>query len=147
MLSPASSAVAIFAGGSQANLNDLTIVRTRGELLVFLLSAANPQEGFNFACGICNVTENAFGVGVTAVPAPLTDINWDGWLWHYQGAVKAFAAATFSDISQSVRIVVDSKAMRKTHNTDVIVAVFETVEVGTATMHAELRTRVLDKLP
>ena len=146
VLSPASSTVSLFPTAQQALVADLTLVRTRGELLVLLLSAAAAQQGFQFAVGICNVTENAFNAGVAAVPAPLADVAWDGWLYHTQGTIKSFAAGTFSDIAAAARIVVDSKAMRKTHQTDFIIAVLETVEAGTATAHFELHTRILDKL-
>ena len=149
ILSPASTAVSLFPTGSQAVVDDLTLVRTRGELLLVLLTSSIAQGGFQWAFGMCVVTDNAFTVGgVGAVPAPLLDIAWDGWFFHSQGALKS-PSGTIADMSSArvLRVPIDSKAMRKLHNTDVVIGVLETVEVGTATMHAELRSRLLDKLP
>ena len=149
ILSPASTTVSLFGTSQQATLDDQTIIRTRGELLLSLLTAAAAQQGFQWAFGICIVSENAFGVGVTAVPAPLADVAWDGWYVHHQGALKAGTATPAQEASDGTvnRLIIDSKAMRKIHFSDVVVAVLETVEVGTATMHAELHTRQLAKLP
>ena len=149
ILSPASTAVSLFPVGSQAIVDDLTLVRTRGELLLILLTSSTAQGGFQFAFGLCNVTENAFSVGgVSAVPAPLDDIGWDGWFFHTQGALKS-PSGTIADMGsdRTLRVPIDSKAMRKLHGTDIIIGVLQVVEVGVATMHAELRTRLLDKLP
>ena len=149
VLSPASSAISVFPTGSQALEDDLTVVRLRGELLLYLLTAAAAQQGFRVGFGICNITENAAGVGATAVPGPLADIAWDGWFVHWIGAVKSVDATPAADgaVGVGVRVVIDSKAMRKTHRTDVVTAVLEVEEVGTATMHAEFNSRLLDKLP
>ena len=144
------STVSLFPNGAQSVLEDLTIVRIRGELLVYLsLAGGAKNEGYRWAFGMANVTENAFGIGVTAVPAPLTDIGWDGWMVHHQGQVLARGAALKDGSpTESQRVIIDSKAMRKVHNTDVLMAVFETTEVGAgAEMEASLVTRLLDKLP
>ena len=149
ILSPASSVVSLFAGGGQATLDDLTIVRTRGELLLSLLTAAAPQQGFQWAFGMCIVSENAFNAGVASVPAPLADGSWDGWFVHHQGSLKSGTATPAQEASDGTvnRLIIDSKAMRKLHQSDFVVGVLETVEAGTATMHAELHTRILSKLP
>ena len=147
VLSPASTSASVFPSGTIANETDLTLVRTRGELLLSLLTSSGAQAGFQWAFGMCIVSENAAGVGATAIPSPVTDDFWDGWFLHVQGALKC-VTATVVDGSRfsSARIILDSKAMRKLHFTDVVVGCFETVEVGTATMHAELRSRLLFKL-
>jgi len=132
----------------QALLDDLTLVRTRGSLLVKLAADANVEEGFIWAFGLCNVTENAAGIGVTAVPAPLTDIAWDGWFVHETGqCLQTTEVYDVADPGISQRVQIDSKAMRKTHATDVIVGVFETLVVGTpSTLSMSFVGRMLDKL-
>ena len=147
VLSPASTAISVFPTAQTSLVDGQTIVRTRGELLLLLLSAAAPQQGFEYAAGLCIVSAKAFSVGATAIPGPITDMDWDGWYWHTQGEIKAFASGTFSDIAAAARIVVDSKAMRKFEDQNTAVGVLEVTEVGTATMHAGLRTRHLLKLP
>jgi len=138
----------VFPTGAAAVLNDMTIVRTRGELLLTLSSASGAQLGFQYAAGICVVSENAAGVGATAIPAPLTDSFWDGWLWHREGNIQADATATLvNQLGCSVdRIQMDSKAMRKIHLTDVMVGVIEVIETGTCILRARMVTRVLTKL-
>jgi len=45
-------------------------------------------------------------------------------------------------------VSIDSRAMRKTTDTDVLIGVFEAgTEVGNATMEFSAITRILDKLP
>jgi len=139
---------ALFTVSSQALIDDLTVIRTRGRLGVGLISAAAEGDGFRWAFGMANVSENAAGIGITAVPTPITDIAWDGWFVFETGTVFTEDSSPAAASPSSTQIIeIDSKAMRKTHNTDVIVAVFEVVEIGTATMQAFLSTRLLDKLP
>ena len=149
-LSISTNAQTIFASGAQANVPELTLVRVRGELWITLSTVDAALSGFpQVAVGICNVTENAFGAGATAIPAPITDINWDGWLWFWQGRFTSPSGTlTDADGATNARIVIDSKAMRKVHVTDTLVGVIQTTgEIGTATMVANMETRVLDKLP
>ena len=147
-LSIATTANTAFATGIEAVSPDLTIVRTRGELLLFLQTASVALSGMQYAFGICTVFQNAAGIGVTAIPGPLTDIAWDGWFFHHQGALKAPTTTISNDLGGMVdRVTIDSKAMRKIHATDTTVGVIETVETVSAIMHAELRSRLLVMLP
>jgi len=126
------------------------MVRTRGELLLTISAISAAGDGFpRLAAGICIVSENAFGVGVTAVPTPLTDIAWDGWLWHSMGACFGQVSGNFgNDGAQVIRWVIDSKAMRKIKQTDISIGVIELgTETGTATLLADLNTRELVKIP
>ena len=125
----------------------LTLVRTRGELHLILLTASAPQTGFQVAFGMCRVSQKAGDLGATAVPGPLTEIAWEGWFFHWQGSVKIAVLTDFHvEAGASVRVPIDSKAMRKLSSDEAILGVLETVEVGTSTMHAELRSRLLFKL-
>ena len=97
--------------------DDLTIVRLRGSLVLGLESATAINDGFDVvSAGICNVTENAFGAGVTAIPDPIADIAWDGWLWHWDGSLMALKVAALGDAGLSnigaYVVPIDNKAVR-----------------------------------
>ena len=138
----------LFPTAQQAALDDLTIVRLHGSLLLLIDSVAALGDGFSWSFGICVVSENAAGIGVTAVPEPLTDVAWDGWFVHEQGDLKGVTTTTMDNLGGKIeRRSIDSKAMRKLHNTDVVIAVLQVVETGDAAMRAFFRSRMLSKLP
>ena len=148
ILSPASSAVSGFPTTLNILTDGFTLIRTRGELLLALLTTSVAQGGFQWGLGLTVVSTKAAGVGATAIPGPLTELNWDGWFVHHQGTLKAVTTTLGNDLGATVvRVPIDSKAMRKTKEDDSVVAMLETIEVGTSTLHAELRTRLLFKLP
>ena len=128
-----------------------TIVRIRGEVNVALTAAGAAVDGYDrVGLGMAVVTEQAISVGITAVPGPLTDINWDGWMWHWTGGFLSNTAFTLpsNEGPGSARIVIDSKAMRKFGEEMALVAVLETLgEVSAATLRTTWNTRVLEKLP
>ena len=135
---------------SQALEGGLTIVRIRGELLLYLEVVTNPNDGFvQCAAGICIVSENAFGVGATAVPDPRVDIGWDGWMWYWTGSMIGLTATENGELgTAAVRIPVDTKAMRKIKDTDGVIGMFAVgTETGAATLTCRLETRMLVKLP
>ena len=143
-------AIAFPIGVSSAS-DGLTIVRTRGELLYALTLVTTANDGFDtVAFGVCIVSENAFAVGITAIPTPFTDASWDGWMVHNMtAAFQPVAGDSVGELGSSAnRIDIDSKAMRKFKATDVLVGVLETDgEVGAATITAKLNSRLLLKLP
>ena len=139
----------ILGTGAVALLEGLTIVRTRGEILMWLSAVGTAQDGISGALGLCIVSENAFAVGSTAVPHPITDIAWDGWYWWH--AVNLFAPsttqATLDRVIASQRLEVDSKAMRKIKLSDTVALVWEGVtEVGVVTVNVRFALRQLAKL-
>jgi len=145
------SSTAVFPTGQAALLDDLTLVRTRGSLIVQLNALDLSNEGFTWYFGMCVVTENAAAVGITAIPTPLADIAWDGWFMHETGMVVG-NSGTLTDPNNapiiSERRPLDSRGMRKLHRTDVIVAVLETTEKGDGSnLSAHLVSRMLVKLP
>ena len=145
-----SNVVTLIPTGQAPTLDGLTITRTRGELLLALSLVTAQLDGFRrCAAGICIVTAKAFGIGVSAVPGPLTEMDWDGWLWHWTGAVTGMAVEETGDSgSSAVRIVIDLKAQRKIGLQDVVCGVFESSdEVGTAVLEVYMSTRMLAKLP
>ena len=154
---PGGNTVQIFSASGEAILGsgisadeEVTIVRLRGLLSCYLTTTvAGVNEGFHGAVGIGICTEDAFGVGTTAMPDPLADLAWDGWMWHSFFDIHA-NTSTLSDgvnaVSASQRIEVDSKAMRRLMESDVLFAKVEVVEAGTASMGLFFESRVLIKL-
>ena len=140
----------VFPTGSQATESGLTIVRIRGSAFFHLASVDAVDGGFaRVGFGICIVSENASAVGITAIPTPLTDVGWDGWMYHRLFAL--IAGIPITDLGGMVgpnfRFDIDGKAMRKEKETDVVVGVVEyQQEQGTADARGYLDTRLLVKL-
>ena len=140
----------ILGSGIAPTIPGLTLVRTRGLLGLTLNTAAAAGDGYTGALGIGVVTASAFAIGVTAVPTPLTDAGWDGWLYHEFFDVRA-GDRTAGDSNWEAaiaRYTVDSKAMRKIEDEEkTVFAVLEVVEQGTAQVEVSFDSRVLVKLP
>ena len=138
----------LWATGSQAN-EQLTTVRIRGQLILSLNTVTTIGDGYaNVGIGICNVSENAFNAGVGSVPTPLTDIGWDGWMWHMLlGQLRGTETAELQrSVMEAVRVDIDSKAMRKLRPSDLTIGVIELgTETGAAVLGFNAITRVLDK--
>jgi len=136
-------------GITLANDNKATIVRIRGELLCFLTSFGSAADGFEMAAGLGIVTAEAFAAGAASTPGALTDADWDGWMWHSFWQVHG-VTATIGDAASSragvFRIPIDSKAMRKFEDSEVLFGSLETSEEGVAIAETFANTRVLFKL-
>jgi len=141
----------VWSVGQQALEDGLTLVRIRGQFTVCITATTTIGDGFQrFGLGICIVSENAFGVGATAIPAPLTDVGWDGWMWHYLGGQLRGFSTTELGVApmEAVRVEIDTKAMRKIKESDIVVGVIELgSEVGASTLEFAAETRMLFKLP
>ena len=124
-----------------------TLVRTRGVYELVLKTAATVGDGFHGALGIGVVTEPAFSVGVTAIPTPISEVEWDGWLWHEFFSLTSPTVTPGENSASVIRMPIDSKAMRKVGINEVIYAAIEMTEIGVATLDARLNTRILFKLP
>ena len=126
-----------------------TIVRIRGNAVIHLKTATAAGDGFRYGLGLGLVTAEAFAVGATAISGPLSEGEWDGWIWHRFGAVQ-FVIATIADGVNAAtvvdRFVIDSKVMRKWTDGMLLVGMTETTELGTASMEAQIDSRVLVKL-
>ena len=90
----------------------VTAVRVRGQISCLSDQTATNETPFG-AVGMCVVTDQAFAIGVTAVPTPITDADSDVWIMHqyWNAPVNASTDIGFSNISQIFAF--DSKAMRK----------------------------------
>ena len=133
-------------GVALAAESQVTIIRLRGEFLAFL-TAAGAAEGFSGAVGIGICTDEAFAAGVTAVPGPVDESDWDGWMWHsFFHVFEGFSAAGDGSVIQSIRLPVDSKAMRKFSAGYTLFGTVQLDEIGTATIQIACDTRTLLKL-
>ena len=129
--------------GLQILEDGVTLIRTRGSALIKLVTTAGgTTDGMAGAIGIGVASENAFGVGATAIMDPFNDSEWDGWIWH-----SFFHVRGALDTEGSVqRIEIDSKAMRKIEALDVIYGALSTVETGVEVVAFSADTRQLFKL-
>lgn len=125
----------------------LTIVRLRGELIIS--TSGTSGDSADLAVGIGIATSEAHAVGVTALPSPITDGDWNGWFYHRWCSSISTATVNVSSQSLNFRFDVDNKAMRKLLVGTVMFAVMEMDnEAGTGiTASVILNTRVLFKLP
>ena len=138
-----------------AAVDGLTLVRTRGRLQLFLTAAGSPLDGFAGAFGIGLATAAAVTAGAASVPGPITEQDWDGWLYWTPLQIIAVgiidgSAATDSDNMNAVTaakdIEVDSKAMRKLGLGDSLYGALELSETGVATLNWRFDSRMLFKL-
>jgi len=154
----AASMAQIATGGVTALNDGLTIVRTRGELLIWVEAVSVAAgNGFHGAFGIAIATQQAFIAGAASLPQPIDEEDWDGWLFHKYFGVFAgglVAAGTAADqanqvnnVSAAVRIEIDSKAMRKMNTDQTVYGTIQVVELGTAAMKWAVNSRMLSKLP
>ena len=141
------TATAIVGSALVLAVDGATLVRTRGILSFVLTSSVSAGDGFIGAFGIGKVTATAIGIGVTAVPAPIDEMDWDGWLWHQFISVRSGVATAAATPFEAFRYEIDSKAMRKVADDEGFVGVLQTVETGDADMRVSFDTRMLFKLP
>ena len=141
----------LFNTGVTPTVSGLTIVRLRGEFTAWISVATTLGDGFQgSAVGFGIVNEEAFAAGITSVPSPIDDPEWNGWLYHkYIGSMVSLET---TEVARgplgAVRFDIDSKAMRRFRTDDVIIGVYELLtEIGTAVVTVESKTRLLFKLP
>jgi len=141
------SGAVIFGTAAAAQNDGLTVVRLRGVFAARITASSGASAGFFGAIGIAKATAAAIAAGVASVPTPMTEGGWDGWLYHH--FIHVFAqSATLGDSDQEVlRLIVDSKAMRKLSIDESLYGALEVTEVGTASMDVNFDSRVLTKLP
>ena len=136
----------VLGSGAQPVVEGLTLVRVRGHFGLTLNAATAVGDGYTGALGICLVTNSAFAAGITSLPTPLTELSWDGWLYHTFFDIRAgLDVALQSNITRQIEV--DSKAMRKVPVDMTIAAILEVVEQGTAQIEVTFNSRILVKLP
>ncbi len=101
-----------------------TLIRTHGSLNVQTDQDGADEEAFG-AYGMCVVSNQAFAIGVTAIPTPYTDADSDLWFVHgyWYAPVRFGTAVGFQNVSQTFSF--DSKAMRRVSPDETIVIVLE----------------------
>ena len=137
------SATGVLGSAITPVAQELTVLRTRGIFDIHLLSAAAAGDGFFGAVAIGKATLTAFTAGTGSLPMPINEAEWDGWLWHSFFSVHTGLAGLNGAPSESQRIEIDSKGMRKFDTAEVLYAAIQVVEVGTAVAAAYLDTRQL----
>jgi len=141
------SGVSILGSGIITTFGEETLARTRGLLDVQLTSSTSAGDGYFGAVGIGIGTSAAFAVGAGSLPSPITELGWDGWLWHQFISVHEDSADGQGGGAAHQRVEVDSKAMRKLNTDETFFAMAEVVEIGTAVMTIFFDTRFLATLP
>ena len=144
LLTVASSTTNILGLGQESQFDGLTVVRLRGVVELALTIATAVGDGFTGAIGIGKVSSPAFAIGATAVPMPIDEVEWEGWLWHQFFSIHA-TKSTPTEKAPTV-IEIDSKAMRKFDSQEVMFCAIQATLTGTATLLARLGTRMLVKL-
>ena len=148
----ASSSSVILGAGATSLADGLTLARIRGHIQMYLKTSSVADGGFSGAFGIGITDTTAFGIGVTAVQKPLTDADWDGWLWYHffslrsGGIIDGGVAADHDFVnvsSAALRWDIDGKARRKLPEDQVIFGVIEVGSAGTATMTVDFDSRIL----
>jgi len=130
-------------------VDKVTITRIRGFIHLLIKTSDAVGGGFRGALGIGLVSDQAFAAGATSMPGPLTDMEWDGWIWHHFFDIRT-VTATIADgvnaVGASQRIEIDSKAMRRQDPNQTMFGMFEVAESANATAELQGDTRILDKL-
>jgi len=132
-----------------ATTDKVTIMRTRGYVRIHLLTADAAGAGFIVGLGLGVIPTVAVTAGAGSTPGALSQIDWDGWFWHFVGDIRSVTATIADGVnagSVSMYIPVDSKAMRKIDGDESVFGSFETVESANATMELQGETRMLLKL-
>ena len=129
----------------------LTIVRLRGGAQFFLSASDSALGGFGGAFGIGIATLAAVTAGAASVPTPLTEQDWNGWIYWTPITVRQITATTADGANSSgiyMRLEVDTKAMRKMKEEDAMYAMIQVSnETGVSVLQASFDSRVLAMLP
>ena len=137
------SGIDLLTSGATVLFDGLTLLRLRGTYSAYL-SAGGALGGFSGAFGVGIIDLQAFTVGSTAVPSPITEQDWDGWLfWEAFDLKMPTSTLDTSSPTGILKMPVDTKAMRKLKQDDVIFASVEVAEVGTAIYNHHFDSRML----
>ncbi len=118
-----------------------TIVRIRGMLSIELQTYAADLD-IAGAVGMGIVSAEAFAAGVASVPEPFTDADWGGWMmWRSFAHRFEFVSNTGSFFPAEWTMEIDSKAMRKVDNNEVLIIVAES-QSGAIAVASPLRVLI-----
>jgi len=117
----------VFIGA--AGTQDFTVLRTRGFWqAVNADTSPQPSDQIQVSVSLGVIPEVA---GQSAFPTPIVDADWDGWFLH-QTIMLAIPGST-GGTDQILNQFIDSKAMRKVHGGDSIIASFDSFNVNGTT--------------
>ena len=149
LISAATSKLFWTNGSVLTNESIVTIVRMRGLVSIQLNTIDAVGAGFFGAVGLGIITLDAFTAGAGSAPGALTDAEWDGWIWHSFFDVRGQSVTMADGVNAfhaSQRIEIDSKAMRKFEDSQVLFGSFDMVESTNATVEMQAEARVLLKV-
>ena len=107
-----------------------TVLRMLGEYIIVPTSAPTAADAVLISSAIGVVSDDAVAVGATAMPDPLSDVEYP---WLYWASHPFHFSSTSVDPSQaggSVRVKFDMKSMRKIKPRESLVWVFEYFDVA-----------------
>lgn len=134
--------------GSQSSFGlavaeSITLIRSRGTAFIHF-DPASIADSLAVGLGLGIVTSDAFAIGQTAMPGPLSDAGWD-WVWIKELIMGPTFTATEdgTNIGHNLWVDIDSKAMRKMKDNQVLAFVAEiqvvsgggTVDIGATCRH------------
>ena len=135
-----SQIVASFDSRTNASVSwPCTVVRARGYLTVSA-GASNASLNAQGAFGMCIVNGEAFDAGAAAIISPWTEAFDDRWFYHTYWSWDLLRTAAGENIYSGFQHVIDSKAMRKFENGDVIVWMIENASADPAEFQVNIRT-------
>ena len=139
---------AIIGQGIVPNVEGLTIVRIRGELILQAQAIDAATSSTRITCGICKVTSDAFTAGAGSMPEPEGDVFWDGWMWWSTFGFDFNITTLGLDGVNCIRVAIDTKAMWKFEVGYTLALIAQVSDsVGATTMGIAAETRTLLKLP
>ena len=128
------------------NMTSPTLVRVRGELTYFVDAGSNGDQAV-LGFGIAVVNRRASDVGSTALPRPLDEMDYS-WLWHSMNFFRRSTAVDANTpVMTAVRLVIDSKAMRKvlSKEEEIVYVAQSKIITGTLGVLFAVQTRLLFK--
>ncbi len=138
------SGVSLLGSALSPQGSEITVMRTRGIFDAFLEGVPAADGGGYFgAVGIGKATLSAFTAGIGSLPTPITEADWDGWLWHSFFSLHVGDVTFAGTPGAQVTMEVDSKAMRKFDIQEVLYAAVEVVETGSAVLNMRFDSRML----
>ena len=102
-----------------------TLARVRGNWMAHMVGSAS--ESMIVGLGLIVVSTDAFVAGAASVPSPTDDLNAE-WVWHQLIPFGPSTGAEASTaIDQHARGEIDSKAMRKMNEAEVLGFVWDSI--------------------
>ena len=115
----------------------LTLVRTRGSLIIAITTSGSANNIINAAFGIIVVSNEAQAAGIASLPGPLSEIEND-WVVYVPICMHADLVATNpNDLGAVARLDFDSRGMRKMKLGETLAFVLEVAQ-GNATTGTQI---------